>query len=373
VAAKHGLRKTCEFSGTLKECGKYLAEQNASWDGVWVLDDTLPVRLVPQGEFAASENALFLPGVSDAELRIAQGSREGFPVAVCQERACEALLETLAESGVRVLGLVPMSQFLTAFVPASPDKELEVFRREGGQFWDLWVFQRGALLQHNRVAKADAVQEEYLRGFLAGRFPGTELSPVVNFEPPQDPLLLLAQESDPPSLGQLQAEVPERRARQASMFRGAFKISVRALLALLTLYALLAGGLAVHRSLTSTDREAMERRRSVMQEISANARALEAQKNAVATVLQKRTRHAERIAAVAQELPKNLWLETWSIQGGKYRLVGHALASEDISQLLAALEGSPYFHHVRLHGTEHTTKRGRGAVRFEMTLEEKTL
>jgi RHS repeat-associated protein len=37
VAAKHGLRKTCEFSGTLRECGKYLAERNAAWDGVWVL------------------------------------------------------------------------------------------------------------------------------------------------------------------------------------------------------------------------------------------------------------------------------------------------------------------------------------------------
>lgn len=411
VFSRTGMVLTDSFTGSLQGCRQYLASHNGSQDGLLVADDSLPMRLLSGMEYSlqsTDSNAPFLPGVRMADLHVLNGNTPEEPVAIGLEKSCEALLDTLASHELNVARALPMGLLYASLIPVNPDCVAEAFVRITKDFSEVLLYHAGEFKGGHRIAGGIDRLHSFFHEYLPSRFPGADMpvlyllpgSPLASAEiekclciaikecPLPSPgigkipaefaaLAFLARETQvlgvdsAPSLGQRNDCAPSQRRRDALLLRQTVKLSTWGIglaCAALILLGIVAAGYGLY---TQSDRAEYARKRDLNQEMQAMSQNLERQRDAMAELLRHRTRRSSKMSRLIQNLPAGIWLTRWEIQGARYSLQGLALASEDISTLLATLEKAPEFGQVRLRTTERTTWQGRPAVRFDMAAEER--
>lgn len=375
------------FAGTLEACRQYMTLHQGEMDGLLVADDSLPVRLLPGTEFAmqcADTTAPFLPGISMSDLRVIPGLSPEEPVAFCQDKASESLLDTLVSNGFCISRVVPMAVLYAGMAIVHTETPVEALVRKTPGSSDIWLFHAGEFKGYHRIAGGKESLQVFFQQFLPHRFPGAE-APVIQeltvgcatgIPVELAPLAFLAQETEAldlgnaPSLGARNDEIANQRREDAKFLRRVLRLSTWVLgfaMVSLCLLGLLAAGYGLY---TRADRTEYEKRRELDKELLAMSQNLERKREAMAELLRHRTRRTSKMTALVQSLPQGLWLTRWDAQGGRHTIQGLALNGDDISQLLALLEKSPHFRQIRLRTTERTTWQGRPVVRFDMGAEE---
>ncbi|MDR1760361.1 MAG: PilN domain-containing protein [Fibrobacter sp.] len=388
------------FSGTLEECAGFLLKHGSALDGVLVLDDSFPVRLISSEEFsllaADGEDAVFLPGVPYSELKIVE-NLSGDAVALLAKSAVESRIAELEQKGFLPLQLVPASFFYAGLFSPGKDSEGDIFIRANSVFSEIWVFQNAEFATAHRISGGLETLSHYFSDFYFQRYPasreypvrlaGEEIfnaaavsealsSPVEVMTPEKDVLEVLAEDAwllgiaKLPSWGSTVNSDPYRRLREARVFRKFLKVALSFTLGSLVVAALLWLSVAGYDFSRRNDRLELEKKIEAGRELASFSKKMEKDRHDLEELLKKKTRHASSLTEVIRVLDPGMWFSQIDIQGDRISLVGYALQENQISAYLSALEKSSALTRVRLRTTEKTTWRKRTVFRFHLVAEE---
>ncbi len=388
------------FAGTLDECAAFLLKHGSVLDGVLVLDDSFPVRLISSEEYsllaAGGDDAVFLPGVPYSELKIVE-NLAGDAVALLAKSAVEARIAELEQKGFLPLQLMPASFFHAGLFPLEKNAEGEIFIRASEAFSEIWVYQNAEFATAHRISGGLETLSHYFSGFYFQRYPASREYPVrlvgqeaFNAEavskalacpveavtPEKEVLEALAEDArllglaKLPSWGATENPEPYRRLREARVFRRFLKVSLFFTLGSLLVAALSWLSVTGYDFYRSADRLELKKKIEAGRELADFSKKMEKDRHDLEALLKKRTRHASSLTEVIRVLDSGMWLSQADIQGNRISLVGYALQENQISAYLSALEKSDALTRVRLRTTEKTTWRKRTVFRFHLVAEE---
>lgn len=399
VHSRRGLHRTDFCEGTLEECKGYLEFHKGSMDGVLVVDDTLPVRLLSTNEYALlpadGDDAVFLPGFAKTDFKVLVAEEEGF-IGLCLDRSCEVLVAELERKGFAPLQVIPSAFLYPSMFSVQPDLEGEIFIRATDTYYDIWIYGEGVFQAYHRIVK-DRITS-FFNQFCPEHYPAVASFPVhlLNGDTSSVDSLqkeiglsvtIVAQKHDIleslaedawlfgweklPSLGTGKDTIPSKRLHESAAFRKVLKIAGTFLAFSLALVGVLGLFVAGYGFYTRSDRIDLEKKASIGRELSSMSEKLEKDRVEAESLLRHRTRHASPLSLLVQALPEGMWLTRWDIQGGRYFIQGFATEAQDVSIFLSRLEESPAFTQVRLRTTEKTNWKRKPVVRFDLVAEEK--
>ncbi len=110
---------------------------------------------------------------------------------------------------------------------------------------------------------------------------------------------------------------------------------------------------------------------SKIREIEASQSAISARIQAIQTVDQGRFRWPHILQEVSRALPDNAWLTSVTRsdelqEGGRIEITGVTFSNLTLTQFMTSLEGSPYFEHVSLIGSNRSQVDGVDVTSFAL-------
>lgn len=355
------------FSGTLEECRRFQILNGGSADGVLLVDDSTPVKIVSE-EIGSTAD---FPGFKPENLDCVESLSGTFSVAALKN-AVESLARDVESAGFKLLAHVPSILFYSELIRFEDSQPHLVCRIEN-EFTDLWVFLDGSLVACYKVA-GDASKDlsRYARDrFLLGEIPVEECSV-------DDEALAKAVSEDAwvfrtDNLSAFHTAADKKalsRIHEAAFFRRSLKACIGIIfISLIVLFAFEAGtGVYMQRS--EAQIQSFESKIHKQKELEQIWNKLENDRNRSESYLKHRSKISSSMGVFAATLPESVWLVHWNISKKIHTVQGYAASSEDVSTFLSILENERNLVNVRLRTTEKTTWRNRPVVKFDLTAED---
>ena len=373
-------RRTCvvdiTFEGSLAECRNFQVQNGAAADGVLLLDNVSPVKMVTAGEgLDASESVSDFVGFKREDFDVVN-SLDGKFAVLARHRAIENLVDEVAKVGFRILTHVPaMLVETTVLCSREMLDSTNIFTSFVDGVSKIWLFSAGEVLAFYQISDAQDKCAELVK-FIKNRY---VLGEVTVEEASLDEASLAKTVAEDawlfhtdhlPSFRSLPNRRAMARIREAALFRRVFKACLGVGLISLLVTLSFWGGVAWYSSKSQTQIASFEKQIETRKELERVWKKLEADKAQTEVFLSHRSRVASALAVVASDIPGDLWVTHWSVSRGVHSMQGYAATSEDVSKFLSTLESEKSLVNVRLRTTEKTTWKKHNVVKFDLSMEE---
>lgn len=350
------------LDGTLEECRRFQVQNGGSADGVLLVDDATPAKMVQIGdEEFKKENFEYVNSI------------DGDFAVVALRRSFEDLAEEVGKVEFKILAHLPQVFFEIEMLRQKDFSGNKIFTNSSDGVSRCWFFVDGEPYAAYKVAEdcrgADLVKFIKERYFLD--------SVEVEEIPLENEALARAVAEDSwlfrtdhlPVFSTLPDSAAVARIREAAMFRRTFKACVGILLATLLVTFAFWGGVSWYAAESETQIAAFEKNIESRKELERVWKKLEADKAGTEKFLSHRSRVATSLSIIAADLPANSWISHWAVRGSHLSLQGYSASSEEVSKFLLTLESEKKLVNVRLRTTEKTTFKRKPVVKFDLGLE----
>ena len=355
------------FAGSLEECRRFQIKNGGLADGVLLVDDATPVKVVSDEVGSVVD----FPGYKDENLDNVKAVSGDFSV-VALGMAVESLSADVEKVGFRILAHLPAVFPVAELVEASGE-ESRLFTNSECGFARLLLVVAGKVTVGYKVPGDDCqklVQYARERFFLSD---AAEVPFVLDYEKmacvvAEDAWLFRT--DGLPAFRTAADKMAVARIREAALFRRVFKVCASVFA--VSLFVLLAFeiGTGVYTQRSEAQILQFENKIQKQKELAQVWTKLEQDKMASEAYLKHRSRVASSLGVLATHVPENVWLIHWRVSGHVHSVQGYASTSEDVSAFLSALENERNLVNVRLRTTEKTTWKRNPVVRFDLTAED---
>ncbi|MCQ2063139.1 MAG: PilN domain-containing protein [Fibrobacter sp.] len=370
VVRKKGAARSAvvaSFSGSLEECRGFQIMNGGAADGVLLVDDATPVKILSE----TVGSTVDFPGYKPENFDRVESVVGAFSV-VALKSAVETFARDVEGIGFKLLAHIPAALLYSELMRPDGDAPRLVSRLENG-FAELWLFLEGNLAAYYKVV-GDAsaplscyVQERFVLGETpveADAVNGENLARTAAED------AWLFKTYGMPAFHTPADKKAVSRIREAALFRRMLKVC--AAFIFVSIFVIIAFGTATgvyaHRS--EAQIQSFESKIQKQRELEQVWNQLESDRARSESYLRHRSRTASSLGVLASRVPENVWIAHWNVSKRIHSVQGYAASSEDVSSILAALENERKLVNVRLRTTEKTTWKGRPVVKFDLTAED---
>lgn len=355
------------FSGTLEECRRFQMSAGGADDGILLMDDATPVKIVSDG----LDSPVDFPGYKDEDFDNVKAVSGDFS-AVALRSAVDNMAQEVQKAGFRILLHVP-SVFALAELLESPDEESRIFTNAENGMSSLMLYSGGHLLAGYRVP-GDSCGN--LVKYVRERFLLKE-APEETFAMDY-PALALALAEDAwlfrtdgvPAFHTQADRASLKRIREAALFRRVSKACAAILVLSFVVLSLFCIGENIYASRSESVVHNFKTRIQKQKDLAAVVDKLEKDRAQSEEFLKHRSSVSTSLGIFAKHVPENVWISRWDLAGRSHSVQGYAVTSEDLSGFLASLESERTLVNVRLRTTEKTTWKKYQVVRFNLSAED---
>ena len=355
------------FSGPLEECRRFQMQNGGGDDGILLVDDLTPVKVVSD----EMDTAVDFPGYKEGCLDNVKAIGGDFSV-VAMRASVENLAQEVQKCGFKILVHLPS---LFAIV------ELLVVEGDGARLFTncengvarLLLFSGANLLSGYRVLgdSSEALVKYACDRFLLKDVPEESFSlDIEGMAKAVAEDAWLFRTDDMPAFSIAADKGALKRIREAALFRRVFKACVAIVLLSVIVLSLVWVGVDIYARQSQAMVQSLNSRIQKQKELSAVLEKLERDKNSSEKFLRHRSRVSSSVSAFAALVPENVWIVRWGLSGGNHSVQGYAVSPEALSAFLASLENERAVVNVRLRTTEKTTWKKQPVVRFSLSAED---
>lgn len=355
------------FSGALEECRRFQMQNGGGDDGILLVDDLTPVKVVSD----EMDTAVDFPGYKEGCLDNVKAIGGDFSV-VAMRASVESLAQEVQKWGFKILVHLPS---LFAIV------EQLVVEGEGARLFTncengvarLLLFSGSNLLSGYRVLgnSCDALVKYACDRFLLKDVPEETFSlDIEGMAKAVAEDAWLFRTDGMPAFAIAADKGALKRIREAALFRRVFKACVAIVLLSVILLSVVWVGVDVYARKSQAMVQSLNSRIQKQKELSAVLEKLERDKSSSEKFLMHRSRVSSSVSAFAALVPENVWIVRWGLSGGNHSLQGYAVSPDALSAFLASLENERAIVNVRLRTTEKTTWKKQPVVRFSLSAED---
>jgi len=355
------------FSGALEECRRFQMQNGGGDDGILLVDDLTPVKVVSD----EMDTAVDFPGYKEGCLDNVKAIGGDFSV-VAMRASVESLAQEVQKWGFKILVHLPS---LFAIV------EQLVVEGEGARLFTncengvarLLLFSGSNLLSGYRVLgnSCDALVKYACDRFLLKDVPEETFSlDIEGMAKAVAEDAWLFRTDGMPAFAIAADKGALKRIREAALFRRVFKACVAIVLLSVILLSVVWVGVDVYARKSQAMVQSLNSRIQKQKELSAVLEKLERDKSSSEKFLMHRSRVSSSVSAFAALVPENVWIVRWGLSGGNHSVLGYAVSPDALSAFLASLENERAIVNVRLRTTEKTTWKKQPVVRFSLSAED---
>ena len=355
------------FSGPLEECRRFQMQNGGGDDGILLVDDLTPVKVVSD----EMDTAVDFPGYKEGCLDNVKAIGGDFSV-VAMRASVENLAQEVQKCGFKILVHLPS---LFAIV------ELLVVEGDGARLFTncengvarLLLFSGANLLSGYRVLgdSSEALVKYACDRFLLKDVPEESFSlDIEGMAKAVAEDAWLFRTDGMPAFAIAADKGALKRIREAALFRRVFKACVAIVLLSVIVLSLVWVGVDIYARQSQAMVQSLNSRIQKQKELSAVLEKLERDKNSSEKFLRHRSRVSSSVSAFAALVPENVWIVRWGFSGGNHSVQGYAVSPEALSAFLASLENERAVVNVRLRTTEKTTWKKQPVVRFSLSAED---
>lgn len=355
------------FSGPLEECRRFQMQNGGGDDGILLVDDLTPVKVVSD----EMDTAVDFPGYKEGCLDNVKAIGGDFSV-VAMRASVENLAQEVQKCGFKILVHLPS---LFAIV------ELLVVEGDGARLFTncengvarLLLFSGANLLSGYRVLgdSSEALVKYACDRFLLKDVPEESFSlDIEGMAKAVAEDAWLFRTDGMPAFAIAADKGALKRIREAALFRRVFKACVAIVLLSVIVLSLVWVGVDIYARQSQAMVQSLNSRIQKQKELSAVLEKLERDKNSSEKFLRHRSRVSSSVSAFAALVPENVWIVRWGLSGGNHSVQGYAVSPEALSAFLASLENERAVVNVRLRTTEKTTWKKQPVVRFSLSAED---
>lgn len=355
------------FSGPLEECRRFQMQNGGGDDGILLVDDLTPVKVVSD----EMDTAVDFPGYKEGCLDNVKAIGGDFSV-VAMRASVENLAQEVQKCGFKILVHLPS---LFAIV------ELLVVEGDGARLFTncengvarLLLFSGANLLSGYRVLgdSSEALVKYACDRFLLKDVPEESFSlDIEGMAKAVAEDAWLFRTDGMPAFAIAADKGALKRIREAALFRRVFKACVAIVLLSVIVLSLVWVGVDIYARQSQAMVQSLNSRIQKQKELSAVLEKLERDKNSSEKFLRHRSRVSSSVSAFAALVPENVWIVRWGLSGGNHSVQGYAVSPEALSAFLASLENERAIVNVRLRTTEKTTWKKQPVVRFSLSAED---
>ena len=352
-------------SGSFEVCRRFQTANGGSADGVLLVDDATPVKMVQVGdEELKRENFECVTSI------------DGDYAVVALRRSFEDLADEVVKAGFGILVHLPALVFETEMLRSKDLSGEKLFWNVGDGVAKSWYFEQGEFLWASKVVgecvsgDGTDVAEYVKKRFFQGAVQVEDFNPdVAEIARSVAEDAWLFRTDHLPAFSTLPDSVAVARIREAALFRRTFKACVGILLASLLVTLAFWGGVSWYVAKTETQVAAIEKNIETRKELERVWKKLEAEKAGTEEFLSHRSRMSTFLNIIAADLPADSWITHWSVNRNVHSLQGYSASSEEVSKFLSTLEHEKRLVNVRLRTTEKTTFKRKPVVKFDLTAE----
>lgn len=355
------------LSGTLEECRRFQIMNGGAADGVLLIDDLTPVKVVSEDVGSTAD----FPGYKIENLDCVDSLSGTFSIAALKN-AVETFAHDVEGAGFKLLAHVPAVLLYSELMRFDCEKPHVVSRSEDG-FTELWLFLDGNLASYYKVPgnMAESMVGYVRERYMLGEIPVEECS-VTNESLAKaiaDDAWLFKTDGVP-AFHTAADKKALSRIREAALFRRTLKVCFAIFaVSILVLVAFEIGSqMYMHRS--EAQIQSFETKIQKQKELEQVWNKLENDKARSESYLKHRSRIASSLGVLASHVPENVWIVHWNVSNQVHSVQGYAATSEDVSAFLSALENEGKLVNVRLRTTEKTTWKNHQVVKFDLTAED---
>lgn len=355
------------YSGTLEECRLFQIQHGGADDGILLVDDTTPVKIVSD----EGSTIVDFPGYKSECWEYA-GTLSGDFSIVALHSAVEGFALDIQKLGFKILIHLPFASVLPELIEHL-DNAPCIYTNNDDEYSRLYLALDGKIVVGYKILGQDTgklekyICEQYLlKNPVKQSFSidAKEIAKIV-----ADDAWLFKTDNmsgfhTPADKSALQ------RLRDASLFR---KVTWTGIVVLLmSLLVVLSLGIVdtVYQNDAQTK---IQMHKSIIQkqkELALIWEKLEKEKTQFEDFLKHRSRLSTSIRNFASIIPEDVWIVHWSVSQGVHSVQGYAVTSKNLSDFLETLETDHSFINVRLRTTEKTSWKKYDVVRFDLTAED---
>lgn len=354
------------FSGTLEECRRFQIQHGGADDGVLLVDDATPVKIVSDSVNPVVDFPGYKPDCWD-HVDTVSGD---FSV-VALRSAIESFAQDVQKVGFKIIIHLPLVLAMSEMVEVNEDAPCLLFNNENG-FARLYLATEGKVVAGYKVLgeNTDELEKYICEQYLVNdpvKIPFTINAEEIAKTVAEDAWLFKT--DNMPSFHTPANKDALQRLRDAALFRRTVKACVVVLL--LSAFVVLALGI-VESVYTSESQAKIQAHQSIVQkqkDLALIWEKLDREKAQSEEFLKHRSRMSTTITNFASVVSEDIWVTHWLISGQVHSVQGYAVTSKDLSDFLEKLENDRSFINVRLRTTEKTTWKKHDVVRFDLTAE----
>lgn len=355
------------FSGSLEECRRFQIQNGGAADGVLLVDDTTPVKVVSE----AVDSTADFPGYKSENLDCVDSLSGAFSVAALKN-AVETFAHDVEGFGFKLLAHVPAVLLYSELMRFDGEAPHFVSCFKSG-FTELWLFLEGNLVAYYKAAgDVSASLVLYARErFMLGEIPVEECSVTSeNLAKAVAEDAWLFKTDDMPAFHTAADKKAISRIREAALFRRTLKVCVAVLVVSVLVLFAFEIGTGMYTQSTEAQIQSFESKIQKQKELEQVWNKLESDRSRSESYLKHRSRIASSLGVLASHVPENVWIVHWNVSKQIHSVQGYANTSEDVSAFLSALENEHKLVNVRLRTTEKTTWKNHQVVKFDLTAED---
>ena len=355
------------FSGPLEECRRFQMQNGGGDDGILLVDDLTPVKVVSD----EMDTAVDFPGYKEGCLDNVKAIGGDFSV-VAMRASVESLAQEVQKHGFKILVHLPSLFAIVEQLVVEGDGAHLFTNCENGVA-RLLLFSGANLLSGYRVLgdSCDALVKYACDRFLLKDVPEETFSlDIKGMAKAVAEDAWLFRTDGMPAFAIPADKGALKRIREAALFRRVFKACVAIVLLSVIVLSLVWIGVDVYARQSQAMVQSLNSRIQKQKELSAVLEKLERDKSSSEKFLRHRSRVSSSMGAFAGLVPENVWVVRWGLSGGNHSVQGYAVSPDALSAFLASLENERAIVNVRLRTTEKTTWKKQPVVRFSLSAED---
>lgn len=353
------------YSGTFEECRRFQVANGGSADGILLVDDATPVKMVQIGdEEFKRENFEYVNSI------------DGDFAVVALRRSFEELVEEVVKVKFKILAHLPVLFFEIEMLRQQDLSGAKLFKNTENGVTKAWYFDQGEFYWFSKAFESSEGEDcVKIVDFVKERFFQKSVIVEEFFPSAEDMAKVVAEDAwlfrtdHLPVFSTMPDNGAVARIREAALFRRTFKACVGVLVTTLLVTLAFWGGVSWYVSKTQTQVAAIEKRIETRKELDRAWKKLEADKAGTEKFLSHRSRSSSFLSLITADLPTDTWITHWSVNGNVHSMQGYSATSEEVSEFLSTLEHEKRLINVRLRSTEKTTFKRKPVVKFDLSAE----